>query len=236
MWHYAKGDDRPRSFEEGTLETLVREGEIDARTLVWREGMDDWRPITETDLAPRVSLPVPVASALPARSAAASAPSAHSRGGSIEARQIQFRFTAWWVCLLAGLPLLLVFIGYGLLVASMVFQLMLLHSLWKVVQDGEARTTPGKAVGLSFIPLFNVYWMFVAIAGLPKEMNRVRAAEAPDAPECDEKVALAHCILICCSVIPLVNLVTGIAAAVTFFVTMAQLKKSAIGILEARSV
>ncbi|MCL2120465.1 MAG: hypothetical protein FWH27_18790, partial [Planctomycetaceae bacterium] len=34
-----------------------------------------------------------------------------------------------------------------------------------------ARTTPGKAVGFLFIPIFNFYWIFVAFRGLGKNMN-----------------------------------------------------------------
>jgi hypothetical protein len=230
MWHYTKGNDETRSFEESALETLVRDGEIGAGTLVWREGMDAWRPLAETDLASRVSLPVPVSSGPPARPA-----TSRPAGSSIQASQLQFRFTAWWVCLLAGAPLALVFIGYGLLTASVVFQLMLLHGLWRVVQDGAARTTPDKAIWLSLVPFFNVYWMFVAIGGLPKEMNRIRAAEAPGAPECDENLGVIHCILMLCSVIPVVNFLTGLGALVTFFMTMTQCKRTAMGILDARA-
>lgn len=52
---------------------------------------------------------------------------------------------------------------------------MILHRGWKLVQDGEARTTPGKAVGFCFIPFFNFYWLFVSHYGLLQEINRVSA-------------------------------------------------------------
>lgn len=45
------------------------------------------------------------------------------------------------------------------------------HRAWRMIQDGNARTTPGKAVGLMFIPLFNLYWAFQLIWGFAKDYN-----------------------------------------------------------------
>jgi len=47
----------------------------------------------------------------------------------------------------------------------------LIYRSWRLIQNGYARTTPKAAVGLSLIPLFNIYWIFVAIHGLAKDMN-----------------------------------------------------------------
>lgn len=49
--------------------------------------------------------------------------------------------------------------------------LVLLYNFWKILQDGYAAVTPGKAVGFLFIPLFNFYWAFKAFWGLAKEQN-----------------------------------------------------------------
>ena len=43
--------------------------------------------------------------------------------------------------------------------------------MWAAIQDGYARTTPGKAIGFMFIPFFNIYWMFQAIWGYSKDYN-----------------------------------------------------------------
>lgn len=48
---------------------------------------------------------------------------------------------------------------------------VLIYRCWEIIQEGTARTTPGMAVGLLFIPFFNLYWMFVAIHGLAEDMN-----------------------------------------------------------------
>lgn len=53
-----------------------------------------------------------------------------------------------------------------------VSQFVLLYKCWKSIQDGNARTTPGKAVGLLFVPLFNLYWVFNVIPGFATDYNR----------------------------------------------------------------
>ena len=47
-----------------------------------------------------------------------------------------------------------------------------LYQLWKLIPADIARTTPGKAVGFCFIPIFNFYWLSVAFKGLSEDMNK----------------------------------------------------------------
>lgn len=56
------------------------------------------------------------------------------------------------------------------LVASVLF-VVLVYKMWGAIQDGHARTTPGRAVGFLFIPLFNLYWAFQALWGFAKDYN-----------------------------------------------------------------
>ena len=44
--------------------------------------------------------------------------------------------------------------------------------LWEEIPMDIARSTPKKAAGYSFIPIFNIYWNFVAFHGLTKDMNK----------------------------------------------------------------
>ena len=48
--------------------------------------------------------------------------------------------------------------------------------LWEEIPRRFARTTPGVAAGLSLVPFFNFYWMFVALGGLYQDMNKVLEA------------------------------------------------------------
>jgi uncharacterized membrane protein len=47
-----------------------------------------------------------------------------------------------------------------------------LRRLWEEVPRQFARTTPETAAGLSLIPVFSWYWMFVALGGLYQDMNK----------------------------------------------------------------
>ena len=48
----------------------------------------------------------------------------------------------------------------------------LLVKMWRPLQDGVTPVTVGKAIGFSFIPLFRVYWWFVAWGSYPAEYNK----------------------------------------------------------------
>ena len=43
------------------------------------------------------------------------------------------------------------------------------YRCWKAVPAEFARTTPGAAVGLLFVPFFHFYWYFVSYAGLAED-------------------------------------------------------------------
>ena len=45
------------------------------------------------------------------------------------------------------------------------------YRAWQSIQNGNARTTPGTAVGLMFIPIFNYYWVFHLSWGFAKDFN-----------------------------------------------------------------
>jgi len=71
--------------------------------------------------------------------------------------------------LLAGFVLLLflpIFVAYAICYFFYVFR------LWEEIPQKIARTTPGMAAGLSLIPLFQLYWMFIALVGLYQDMNK----------------------------------------------------------------
>src|SRR5260370_11759453 len=49
---------------------------------------------------------------------------------------------------------------------------VLMYRAWRITEDGRTRPTPGRAVGLLFVPFFNVYWVWVGIWGLARNLNR----------------------------------------------------------------
>ena len=90
-----------------------------------------------------------------------------------------------------------VLLGIGCLavLGAIIMAALYLFRAWSLLQPGGARVTPGKAVGLLFVPLFNLYWMFVAIGGLPAEWNRVMSSHPnlKEAPRFNSGLAVAFC-------------------------------------------
>jgi len=59
----------------------------------------------------------------------------------------------------------------GLLV-SIVTQLVMVYRMWQSIQrGGTARMGPAKALGLMFVPIFNVYWTYQVYWGFAKDYN-----------------------------------------------------------------
>jgi hypothetical protein len=102
------------------------------------------------------------------------------------------------------------FILYG-----SILYLVLLYKAWAAIQDGQARTTPGRAVGFCFIPFFNFYWIFQAFYGFAVDFNRfaVRHSIPTRLPE---GLFLAYPILLLANALPII----GILAIVPMLVVL----------------
>jgi hypothetical protein len=91
--------------------------------------------------------------------------------------------------------------------AAVVF-LRLFYKAWEAIQDGYARTTPGKALGFLFIPFFNLYWVFQATWGLAKDYNRYAQRHSLDAPRLPASLFLVYLLSGFAGLIPYVGLAT----------------------------
>lgn len=129
----------------------------------------------------------------------------------------------------------LFFVGIPYLVAAGVIQFILLYRYWSLIQDGTARTTPGKAVGFCFIPFFNFYWWYVAYVGLAEDMNRYCDERQIASSRISTGLALAFFILSLFGAIPYVNLLTLIPTLVILCLLLRQFTEVAIGIVESRA-
>ena len=90
------------------------------------------------------------------------------------------------------------------LIYSVVIFCLMLFKLWESIQDGPARTTPGKAVGFMFIPFFNLYWIFQAIWGWTVDFNFTTEHRQAPAPRMPEGLGLAVCIVQLAGIAPFV--------------------------------
>ena len=93
-----------------------------------------------------------------------------------------------------GEEVLLPFIlGECLLIYGFGVFLALQYKMWKALPPQAARTTPARAVGLMFIPAFNLYWMFQVIWGWARDLNRFVRERNLRVPPVSERVTLAAC-------------------------------------------
>lgn len=119
-----------------------------------------------------------------------------------------------------NIALVILFIPFIVAISS---GLRLLYRLWKIIQDGQVRTTPGKAVGFMFIPLFNWYWGFVAIVGLTRDMNTYCASRNIPGPRITEGLALSWFIVQFLQTIPVLGWVAWITSLVFLIIIFKQM-------------
>lgn len=132
--------------------------------------------------------------------------------------------------------IVLSFTGFGVLLAipAWVFWGMFTFMAWKQIQDGHQRTSPGLAVGLMFIPLFNIYWAFVSFLGLAKSINDYQVRWGTSTRPVNEGLALTACILLCTIVIPVLNIFTVIVSIIIWLIVMNQIREASLAIAQAR--
>jgi serine/threonine protein kinase len=68
--------------------------------------------------------------------------------------------------------------------------LVLFRLMWNSIQDGYATTTPARAVLLSLVPVFNLFWIFVVIWGFADAYNKYIDRHLMRAKKLDGKLLL----------------------------------------------
>jgi uncharacterized membrane protein len=70
------------------------------------------------------------------------------------------------------------------------------YRAWKAIQDGTESTTPVKAVGFLFIPVYNLYWLFRTLEGFAKDFNSYKIGHQIEAKDLPEGLYFFQCVLI----------------------------------------
>jgi hypothetical protein len=194
MWYYCFNNEPTGPVNEDAIRSLIDSNTIQPDTLVWREGMPIWRPVSATSLAALFADLSPLPPTLPQNAA--------------EKRMSNKSLFIAWMATNAFYPLMLIAsrlsgplanwgvmedfgvafytmlcLVFFLVLASMVLELILLYRYWSIIQDGHASTTPGRAVGFQFIPFYNYYWFFRAYWGLARDNNRYIQRHFSNRPE-----------------------------------------------------
>jgi len=116
-----------------------------------------------------------------------------------------------------GLGIIMVGLGLILLIISMIIFYIRLFQIWRFIINTSPSAglkpsveTPARAVGYLFIPLFNLYWIFLAVGRLPRDLNAL--AKYLGIPgRVYSGIGLAIAIITIISMIPFIGGVTGAA-------------------------
>ena len=161
QYHISSRGEQSGPFPETEVQSMLAAGTVALTDLCWTEGMADWRPIHKVIRRP-ASVPPPlpqVQQPHPASGAAIKWVPAlvlYCVGCSalvlINFVRLEDEEAAQAITVLV-LPLL---------VLSIVFISILHYQCWNALPERFRATTPGKAIGYLFIPLYNFYWAFVS--------------------------------------------------------------------------
>ncbi len=242
-WWYTASNQQRGPVEWAQLKDMAKTGQLGAADKVWCQGMPAWTLASEIQgLLRSSSAPVnqePVASPY---AAPAIADVQTQKPGNV--KRVSFP-------LLLGLAVGY-FLLYAVVFASLfmggdddvfiwvsagagglalicgismaVYGCICLYRAWYALQDGHARTTPGKAVGFMFIPFYNFYWMFVAGYGWSQDYNLfTQRHNQTDAPAVNENLFLATNVMYCCLMVPFINLIVMIPVIITAWMSLYQM-------------
>jgi hypothetical protein len=231
MWYYYTDDRQFGPVNEEEIIRLIQIGTIGHETYLWTEGFDDWIPAGQTKFS---NLLANIPATAMTRPEAYSYPIIRFQPHSLRKLWL---WLAWLIGL--GFPLSFLCIGLPAVIAGHILGYILLYRSWFLIQDGNARTTPGQAVGFCFIPFFNLYWMYVAFVGLSKDMNSYCEQRQIAAPVISEGMVLTYYILNLLtplSLIPYVGIIfsilLGIPTTVLYILLMKQFTDAGMSILE----
>lgn len=140
----------------------------------------------------------------------------------------------------AGMALALWATGIAVHIAGTVLSAILHYQCWKALPAGYRSTSPGKAVGFLFIPLFNFYWAFKSYPGLATGFAKY--AEANNIQQIKNQkglaigYAVAAVIMLILYLRPLLGIPAFIAQGILFFLYYKEMAKYANFALQQQAV
>lgn len=228
MWYYMRNNNRIGPVSDEEMYALINNGTIIRQTPVWKEGMQDWAQAHSSELSASFS------SIPPAPPSYSGLTTYQAAVASYEPQSFR-KLWLWYTWLVAlGFPLCFIVIGLIPLIAGGVICWIMLYRFWSVIQDGKARTSPGKAVGFCFIPFFNFYWVYVAFVGLAKDMNLYCDERSIAGPRVNDGLALTWFIFMFLGIIPYLGWIVAIANLVIGIILFKQFSDVAARILETK--
>ena len=99
---------------------------------------------------------------------------------------------------------------------ALIYFWVLMYQVWRfVINESKllgltpSIQTPGKAVGYSFIPFYNLYWLFIVFGTFAKDLNTLSKTKGSN-KMMPEWIGMAIPVLIIITLIPFLGLIFGI--------------------------
>jgi type II secretory pathway pseudopilin PulG len=103
-----------------------------------------------------------------------------------------------------------------LVVFDIILYCLLIYKMWSAIQDGHARTTPGRAVGFLFIPFYGLYWIFVVFRGFALDYNALIERHHLNLPRLPAGLFTAFAVLNVITGIPYLGCLTALPLLIIF--------------------
>jgi hypothetical protein len=125
---------------------------------------------------------------------------------------------------MAFIAIMAVFVGAVIVVSVAIHAVLcwFVSKLLKRVPKQYRKQEPGM-VWLMMIPCFNFVWSFFVYPKLAESYKAYFIAQGRPDVDCGESLAMAYCILLCCSIIPYVNALTGTAGLVVLILFLVKI-------------
>lgn len=174
MWHYSFDGKAQGPTDEASMIELIQSGQLNRDTLVWRDGMANWAPLSNSELAKHLSA-APTANYNPYQAPTAPAQNAYASHVQLTWGQIFWSFegriprrqfwaaTGIWYAIILVTYLLAWGIGAAtesfLVVIPVILVLIaaLISSLAIQVKRWHDRGYSGAMVLISFVPLLGIW-------------------------------------------------------------------------------
>jgi hypothetical protein len=113
--------------------------------------------------------------------------------------------------------------------------MILVYKAWASIQDGSPRTSPGMAILLLFVPLFNLFWMFQAYWGWAQDFNEYAQKRNLPVRPAPEALTLTMCIFTLLSAIPFLGIFFALMNQVLLLIVVNNSINSINSLIAARS-
>jgi hypothetical protein len=172
-WYYYESEQQKGPIADEEFTILFGTGSLPANTLVWSEGLTEWVEARMIEnLVPAAFIPPP---------APASQPEPKSSQVIEKAPELLKHIKPYPTLILFAISTCLGIVPFAIRadghaeaadsaclrllpldIAAVVFIAILHYRCWKAVPPQCRATTPGKAVGFLFIPVFDFFWAFIS--------------------------------------------------------------------------